>query len=434
MTDDTEVAVIGAGVTGLEVARQLDRRDVRVELLERAEQPGGVVRSRRLDGRLLELGPQRLRSTGLVEGLVGELGLDDETVVGRDDLPLAILRDGVLREAPLGPSAFLRTDLLSTAGKLRFLAEPLTAGASPDETVAGYLVRSFGREAARCFLGPLYAGIYGSDPEEMPMRYSLGRLLDERGIGRSVLLWAARRWLGGLEIPPPLSFGDGLQRLPEAMHADVQHAVRLGVEARSIRRNGERFVVRTSADAVAADTVVVATAADDAARLLGDLDAPVDGLDDLSYNPLAVVHLDADPARDRMGYQTALGEGTVTRGVTWNDALFDREGVHTAFLGGAAEPDAVDWSDDELATVAVDEFEAATDTGATALAVHRTRMPAFDESWSGLEDLVLPEAVTIAGNYTGRAGITGRIRQARRIAGEIGGDGPGDDGRGGANG
>lgn len=417
MTHEVDVAVVGAGVTGLELTRQLRQRGLSARCVERADEPGGVVRSLHVDGRVLDLGPQRLRATPQITEFVDELGLDQEVVDGDPDLPIAVLRDGELRRVPLTPRGFATTDLLSLPGKLRFLAEPVTAGPRSDDTVASFLARSFGREAYRGFLGPLYGGIYGSDPSEMPLRFSLGRLLEERGVGRSVLLWAARRWLAGADVPAPLTFDGGLQRLPEAMYAAVEDAVSLGVEARSVRRRDGGFTVTTSSVDVHADHVVVATAADAAATLLRDLDRDhAEALGDLRYNPLAVVHVDAATDGDWMGYQVAFGEDLATRGVTWNDALFGRDGVHTCFLGGATAPEVVERDDEAIAALATDEFEAATGVAAESLHVHRTRMPAFDGSWTTLEEASSPDGVTVAGNYTGRAGIPGRLRQARRIA------------------
>lgn len=425
VTADCDVAVVGAGVTGLATVRRLRERGVDVRAFERSDEPGGVIRSRTRDGRTLDLGPQRLRATPQITGLIEEMGLEDEVVRGDAGLPLGVLSEGRVRLAPLSPLAFVSTDLLSLRGKLRFLAEPLTGGAREDDTVAEFLERSFGEEAARRFLGPLYAGIYGSDPDAMPLRFSLGRLLETRGVGRSVLLWAARRWLGGAEVPPPLTFRDGLQRLPAAMYDDVADAVELGTPVTAVRRGEDGPVVEIGGDGgdVGADRVVVTTAADDAAELLrGDAGDCADALDALRYNPLAVVHLDASVegpvgGRDRwMGYQVALDEGTATRGVTWNDAIFGRDGVHTCYLGGASAPDVVREADDEVAATAVEEFEAVTGGDAEPLNVHRTRMPAFDESWTAIEAMEPPEGVRIAGNYTGRAGIPGRLRQGRRIA------------------
>ena len=66
--------------------------------------------------------------------------------------------------------------------------------------------------------------------------------------------------------------------------------------------------------------------------------------------------------------------------MTFNDSLFGRSGVYTAYLGGAKRPEVVEWSDERLGAAAVAEFRAVTGYDARPLAVARERMPAWDLS------------------------------------------------------
>src|SRR5690606_3385965 len=60
-----------------------------------------------------------------------------------------LLIDGTLQPLPASPPALLRSPLLSAAGKLRMLAEPLIPrGGSDDETIHAFVARRFGRQAA----------------------------------------------------------------------------------------------------------------------------------------------------------------------------------------------------------------------------------------------------------------------------------------------
>jgi oxygen-dependent protoporphyrinogen oxidase len=163
--------------------------------------------------------------------------------------------------------------------------------------------------------------------------------------------------------------------------------------------------------------VVLTCPADEAGPLLASA-APeaAERLGRLRYNRLAVVHLLADSGLEGFGYQMALTEETATRGVTWNDALFGRHGVHTAFLGGALRDDVLGRDDDEIGTLARREFREVTGREARVVRVGRTRMPARDRSWAALNELEVPEGIHLCANYVGRPGIPGRIRAARRLA------------------
>ncbi|HEX5724750.1 MAG TPA: FAD-dependent oxidoreductase, partial [Longimicrobiaceae bacterium] len=161
------IAIVGAGLTGLALAHELARLGAPHQVLEATGRPGGVIRSGRVEGHLLEWGPQRARMTAQMAALVRELGLGGEVVTAPRGLPLFVYRRGRLRRVPFSPAQLLRTDLLSPAAKLRLLAEPLTAGPRPGESVAGYLSRKLGRAAYEDLAGPLYGGLYASDPADM---------------------------------------------------------------------------------------------------------------------------------------------------------------------------------------------------------------------------------------------------------------------------
>ncbi|WP_440009522.1 protoporphyrinogen oxidase [Halomicrococcus sp. SG-WS-1] len=414
------VGIVGGGITGLAVHHYLRASGVESVLFEAADEPGGVVRSAEIEGRVLDFGPQRTRLTPDVAGLVESLGLTEE-LREADDVPLYVYHHGRLRRVPQTPRAAVTTDLLSWRGKARVLLEPFTGPARDGETVEEFLTRKFGDEVARYYFGPLYGGIYGSRPGEMPMEYSLSRALDSAGIEGSVLTSVVRKFLNGREAPPIASFDDGLQRLPAALADAHEESVRLGTPVRAMHREGPgaRFVLETAAGETVADELVVTTPADVTAGLLCDL-APdsADALRTLNYNPQVVVHLHSEADLTGAGYQVQYDEEFRTLGVTWNASLLDRDGVYTCFLAGSRSPEMVEWSDERLAAVAVEEFEEVTGRPARVLSVHRLErgMPAYDASWTALDGVSTPEGVHLCTNYTSRAGIPGRIREARATA------------------
>lgn len=173
-------------------------------------------------------------------------------------------------------------------------------------------------------------------------------------------------------------------------------------------------------DHVVADEVALCCPARAAAGLLKPTapDAAA-RLEQLRYNPLAVVHLKGDEDLVGAGYQVALGEGLQTRGVTWNAGLFGRPGLYTAFLGGMRNPAIVEEDDDRLGQIAADEFAHVTGCKVGVLHVGRTRIPAWDESWDALDGLLLPEGVHICANYAARPGIQGRLTDAKRLAARL---------------
>jgi oxygen-dependent protoporphyrinogen oxidase len=379
-----------------------------------------VIRSHVLDGRVVEFGPQRARMTAGLSALVRDLGLEREVVRAPEGLPLYVYADGALRRVGFSARSLLTGDLLTARGKLRLLLEPLTGGARTDERVDALLTRKLGRQAYERVAGPLYGGLTGSDPADMVVGLSLGPLLDELGVGRSFLVSLLAR--GRTSPPAACSFREGLQSLTDALHARNAAFVRLGTPAREIRRSGSAWAIGLDQGELEAETVVLTCEAPAAARLLAAV-APEAAarIGRLAYNPIAVVPLHAPRAGLRgLGYQVALGEDLETRGVTWNESLFGREGIHTAFLGGARNPRLVVEDDEALGRIAVAEFRRVTGREARALGAAWTAMPAWDASWRSLEGLELPAGIRIAGNWCGRPGIEGRLAEARRVSLHLG--------------
>jgi oxygen-dependent protoporphyrinogen oxidase len=421
------VGVVGAGITGLVLTHELVDRGVDVVTFEAREDPGGVVWSDRVDGHVLEYGPQRVRLVPAIEDLVEDLGLREELVVADDTLPLYVYAHGRLREVPRSLSALFRSDLLSWRGKARLLAEPLTAPARPDERAADVFTRKFGAETYRNVVEPLFGGIYGSDPAAMPAEHSLSRLMALEERHGSLLRAALARVRDSSDRPAPVSFRDGLQTLPEALYAAHADRIHLDtpVERVTLADDGDGYDVVASgpggevADRTVVDELVVTVPAPAAADLLADVPgATVQSLSRLAYNPLVLVHLQADADAEGFGYQIRRDEPFETLGVTWNASLFDREGVYTAFLGGMDAPDVLDRSEDDLARLASEEFTAVMDAPATVLSVRKLprAFPAHDTSWSALADVTLPDDVHLATNYTGGIGVPSRVREARALA------------------
>ncbi len=413
------VGVVGAGMSGLTVTRALAERDVDVQTFEARDRPGGIVWSQTVDGHVLELGPQRLRATPGIESLIDALGLRDQLRIGDDDQPLYIYRDGALHTAPLSLREAVSTDLLSLRGKLRVLAEPVTGEGPPGETVEAFLTRKFGAEAAtRCF-GPLYSGLYGTDPQEMLVEYSLGRALENAGIDGSILLWAAKKLLQGRSPPPVYTFDDGLGALSQGLYEAHADRIALGEPVETIRDTADGFGVVTPDRECHVDELVLTTPAGATADLVADMDETLAStLRRFRYNPIAMVFLES--AFDRPGIGTLLSSDTDARisGLTWNASFLGRDGVFTAYLDPTTYPAVLSADDDTIGAVAASAFERITGAPASPIDVHRwdPGMPAYDRSWRAMEDLSTPDGLHLCANYVGRPGLPGRLRRGRALA------------------
>ena len=412
------IAVVGGGISGLALGHALDRGGAAVTILEAGSRPGGVIGTAYDDGRVLDLGPQRTRLTPPLQALIEQLELDDDLVIA-PSLPLYIFADGRLRKAPVTLGAALTTDLISWPDRLRILLEPLTAGLRTDESAAAFFTRKFGRRTYDRVIAPLFGGLFASDPADMRARHALASILATLRIEGSLLRATLRGWRARSDAPT-CTFRNGLQTLTDALADPLGDRLRTASPVTLIRRVGDGFVLETGTGQVVAERVVLACPSRAAAALLRDV-APdaADRLGRLNVNRLAAVHMLSDVDLRAMGYQVALGSGHATHGVTCQHALFGRDRLYTAFLGGAREPSAADWPDDRLMETAVEEFREMTGHDAEAIHVHRTGIPAWDTSWDALDGLELPDGISVCANWWARPGITGRLMGARREAAKL---------------
>ena len=411
------IGIVGAGISGLVLGHELVGLGADVVLWEAAGRPGGVLWSQDCGGVRVELGPQRARLTDGFRTLVEAIGLSDELVTAPVDLPLFVFARGKLRPAPLTVRQAIATELLPLASTIRILTEPFRSGLRAGETAGAFLRRKFGETAYTDLLGPLYGGLYGSDPDRMPARHGLARTLESMGVGRSIL-WRMIRAGGRADEAPPCSFQEGLAALPRALKGRLGDRVHLNTPVRSLRRNRDGWEVILDDDQSARVSQVVLTCpADRAAKIVEDVSSEGAAvLAGIRYNRLAVVQMRSPADLYGLGYQVALGEPLETRGVTWNHSLFGRSGLYTAYLGGMKSPSMVDRPDKEIGGIACREFQSVTGYAAETLMVSRTRMPAWDESWDALALLELPAGVHLCSNYSARPGIAGRIVEAQRLA------------------
>jgi oxygen-dependent protoporphyrinogen oxidase len=231
-------------------------------------------------------------------------------------------------------------------------------------------------------------------------------------------LQAFRKRVGQGQKAPPASMAQGMQQLPNAVAETYNDRIELSTPVTDVEPVNDGYRLETPAGNELFDHVVCTTPASVTADLLDGIATGVDDLGSLRYNPLALVYLDADLDQEGFGYQVGYGEDLHTLGASWNASMFDRDGVHTIFLGGMHDPELLEAGDDRLAEVAREEFEIVTGASSSVIDIARLDpgFPAWDQSWWALEDVETPEGIDLATNYTARMGIPSRVREARELA------------------
>ncbi len=297
------IAVVGGGPAGLVAALRLTQRlpDASVVLLERQARLGGKIVTERIDGFVLEGGPEALVVAKPAAGaIVRELGLEAAmTSPNPATAGTSVRIGGRLRPLPEGmtgllPRRFLpiaRSPIVSLPGKLRMALEPVLPARrdETDETVAAFFSRRIGRHAYERLVAPLVESIWSGDGEKLSLQAAFPQLRQaEREHGsltRAAL--AANRAAGSAPAGPGLAapaggLGDLVTALEERSRA-AGVRIETGAAVEAISRRGHGWTIAVAdGDPVRADGVVLAVSALVAARLVA-------GFDPALAQPLAAI-------------------------------------------------------------------------------------------------------------------------------------------------
>ena len=455
------IAIIGGGISGLSAAYALEKKrrdgvEVDYVLYESSPRLGGVLATDRVDGCLIEAGPDSfLTEKPWASDLCQQLGLADQLIGSNDrDRKTYILVRGRLIEMPDGLMFMVPTKLLpivlsplfSLKTKLRMAREWFHPPheANGDETVASMVERHYGSEMVERLADPLLSGIYGGEASQLSVRAVLARFADMEAkhgsLGRAVL--AARRNAPKPEgSPRPLftSLKGGMQHMVDALVASLDaDALTTGATVQATTLEGEGWVVSAGLRSDHFDAVILALPTQAAASLLRmcshELATELAGVHYSSSVTVAIgydrnVRQSLPPG---FGFLVPRSEGKRLLAATFVHNKFphrapDDRAVVRCFLGGARDEQILALSEDEILRIVREELK---------LIIHLTAEPLFTRvfKWKGamaqygvghLERLQRIEALrkklpglTLAGNGYNGIGVPDCVRSGIEAAEE----------------
>jgi oxygen-dependent protoporphyrinogen oxidase len=365
-----DVAVVGAGISGLAAAYELQQRGLSVRVLEASERAGGVIATERFDGWVIDRGPDSLlvQKPGAI-ALCRELGIADRLFPTLTPRTAFVVRDGRLHPLvegsflgfPLSASAMARSSLFTLAGKLRMAAELFVprGPAHGDESIASFVRRRFGSEAADYLADPLLAGIHAGDAERLSVTSLFPRLVDAERRSGSVLRAFRALHMKSTGQGAFVSFPGGVQELVEGLLARLPPGiVTCSARVTDLRRTSE-YQLETAAGLISARSVILAVPAYVAGALLHGFDTSLAALCEATpYASTATVAFGY--RRDQIRHPLA-GTGFVVPRVEhsallagtwvtskWPSRAPDGHILLRGFLGGGRDPHRLERSDEEL--------------------------------------------------------------------------------------
>ncbi len=412
------ITVVGAGFSGLTTAYFLIEQGCQVRVVEKADRPGGLIKTLQTEHGLVETAANGLLSSARVEALCADIGVP----------LLTTRREGrkrfIYRRRP--KQVPLRTgDLLALSARLAVNAASLRPRSL--ETISAWGRRVLGHGATDYLLIPALGGIYAGDPNELSASLIFGRaqLPNHLGTQRPV-----KGKLRGTVAPPR-----GMQQLIDGLYECLKQA-------------GAEFVFNHEERADTNQPTAVCLSAPSAAEYLcevaPELSSALRRIEMLSLATVTVFHPNdgytglRPAAGQRPAHQTATlsgfgclfprDQGFRARGVLFNDSIFEGRGpahAETWIFGGALDPDVVNLTDEQFAQLIGAERERFFGVRNEPIAVHVTRWPNALPHYSIelekiLTTLPLPPAnVVLVGNYLGKIGLAKILERAAVVADRI---------------
>jgi len=450
-TEHCDVIVLGAGIGGLACAYYAKKAGLSVELIEETSRPGGVIRSLRKDGFLLEFGPNTVQPTAELMEIIRDLELSGEVVLADEKSPRYIQLKGSLHQIPMSPAAIFKTDILTFFGKLRLLLEPLIPADrnENDESIAVFFRRRLGKEATEKLLWPFVSGVWAGDPEKLSMKSTFGTLFEYEKKHGSLL----KGFLKNLKeikskaaaVPKGLlNFKEGLEVLAVKLAAFLQKEMIYGEITEEVippisPNQFPRWKIRTSHREITSDFLVFALPTRDVSKLVKPFASGTAwSLSEIPTVPIAVIHLGCNKNSlnrelDGFGFLTGSQERSDILGCLWNSSLFPNRAPQgkellTVLIGGAKQGEKV-FLNDTLIThkvyaslapilkfrefpevLAIYRHEAAIPQYTLG---HPSRLKVFENAQKSFPGL------RFAGNYLNGIGVGNVIQLSKKVAEDV---------------
>ena len=390
--------IIGAGISGLAMAWQLQRHGQPCTVLEQSARAGGALLSQRTGDYLAEGGPHSmLINNAAIEDLLYSIpGLEAAMIEAKPEAKKRfIVRGGQPHAVPTGLRSALATPLWSGAAKLRLLAEPLirAAPAQGEESVADFVRRRLGDELYRYALNPLVGGIYAGDPEQLSIAHAFPKLhaleQDHGGLLRGALAkrMAARKQPGAKVRKRIISFQNGMAELPHKLAAALGGALHTGVRLQSLRQTAGQWTVSWAQNGAPLSTrcfdqLIVSVPAHRLAQLpfAPPLQSALSALGAIDYPPVSVLSLGfsrqqvAHPL-DGFGMLVPQCERRNILGVLFPSSLFAHRAppgavLLSVFVGGARQPQCATPDTEQLLARVLPELQQLLGVSGTPSFVH----------------------------------------------------------------
>ena len=335
------IGIIGAGISGLALAYELQKKRIPYFLLEATGKVGGYLQSEKIGNYQLDYGANSLLCDQQILQWIEEIGLKSEIVSTN---PVSknryIFRNGAYQILPASPPQLIFSNFFSWKTKWRVFqernkkAEPKT-----NESLASFFRRRFSQEIVDYALNPFVSGIYAGNPEDLLLEKTFPMLAEYEQKYGSVLKGFIKNKGGARR--QSINFRNGMNTLPQKLAELVKENLRLNTPIEKIEKNDKKWKINE----LECEKLVITSPAFVTAKLLQTTFPDFsNALEKVNYPPMCVVYTafkkqDVHHQLNGFGGLHPKIEHQFSAGSIWSSSVFpDRcpadEVLFTSFVGG----------------------------------------------------------------------------------------------------
>ena len=331
--------IIGGGISGLSTANFLSKKTSDFLILESHNRVGGTINSSKVDGYILENGPNTvLDNNTAIQELLSDLNIKEELIY--PDLKKIsnryLLVNDRLEKIPLTILEFLLTPVLSIYSKIKIFSEILVPRHKNDTDVERFIKRRFGKEFHDNLIVPFLTGIYADTTSKMSTKNTLKKMWELEQKHGSILIGLIKEKNKNSKAKI-FTIDGGLSKITELLSKKFINQLKLNTKVSSIVKHNESYkITLNEGEDIFCDQIISTIPSYSLKEIVFDGNLK-SGLSKVNYNPIDVFHFGFD--RDALDVKID-GFGLLTKpedkksflGILFSSNIFEHVSNNKKFL------------------------------------------------------------------------------------------------------
>jgi protoporphyrinogen/coproporphyrinogen III oxidase len=361
MPSSLNVAVVGAGISGLAAAYKLKQHGCQVTLFEASDTVGGNIRGSVDDNWLADSGYGLINAADpIIQALISELHLRDEVLsLSQLSRKRYIAYDNRLKRIPNTLSDAVWSGYLPLGTRLKLLFSRFSKKQlHENDSVSAVIERFLGPSSVSLIAEPLASALYAGNPSDLTVRYAFPtlyrHLAEKRTLSRAIRQALKDKKIK-LEKSEYVGFRYGMPTLTNALADKLQVEIVKGARVVQVKRHNDKWLltiyIGSEVRYFVCDKVIYATPAHALSdQLIGEeTDKNLATIAKMPYAPLTVLNMgfrksDLAHKLDSAGFIVHKSESNSLLGVMFTSSILDERtpgGNHliTVFVGGTQNAD-----------------------------------------------------------------------------------------------